>query len=150
MREITFYRWILALPVLACALAWIFTYAGAAELPSLPVLVIAGAIPYLLTTAGLVIASTRISERKFFSWCHWAPFISAFWFVVQVCVVFGYQAATAENDWVGGLAAMGAIGSVFCLVIGYAFVAIAKLLHYVLKALKLIAVAPPEGQGRPA
>jgi hypothetical protein len=137
LRELTFYRICIVLPLFGLALMWAL---GKADF-----LLVTASATYTLTALILLVASVRLGERAFVACCNWAPLILALCFLLPAVAMGSYSALVASGDGAsdfGFMLVMGLIGAFYSAVIGAVCLVAVKLLRLLLKAAGAIRVAP--------
>lgn len=139
MRPLAFFRFSLVLPLVAPAIAWLVAkIVGSNQTTSFFVWsLLLGSVPYVMVLAVLWYISYKATLQRFMVWWRMSPFVMAFAFGGWILVVTLIGTGTLDWSTPGFLTAW-FIGGIYCLLLGYAYIALAGLVYIFLERLGLI------------
>ena len=143
MRRVTFLRGSLILPVIVPISALVLSLFGisGALTKFIVYASLVGAIPYAITVGILLFVSYKAEVKRFLYWWGFAPFLMAAVVGPVLVVVFSINGAWSGDAMVHAAASWGIL-VLYCLLVGYAYIALAYLLYLALKALRLVRTEP--------
>jgi hypothetical protein len=147
MRRITFLRGSLILPIVAPITALVLSLFGisGAFTEFLTFVSFFGAIPYAITAGILLFVSYKVEIERFLYWWGFSPFLMAAVVgpvMIVVVSVKGTIWSAGATTAITHLAASWGILLLYCLLVGYGYIAVAYLFYLFLKSLHLIKAEP--------
>ena len=146
MLKKTYYRALLAVPILLPLFGWLLGHAGVSIgiLQFLVWSMIIGGAPFILTLIILIVVSFKVSPERFVCWCHFSPFLLVLMF--GVCSL-GFAIFNGfKSDWdmslISSFFSVWLIGALYSFSLGYLYILLASVLYMVIKKVGLIEIEP--------